>query len=364
MKKKLATILALALMLTTLAACGDTSSTDNASSNNSTGESMPKVTWRAQSVETSGTERQNCVEHYAQLVSDATDGNFTIEVFSAGTLYGQEDLIEAVGNCVTECAFTSNDYHSGIEPMLKLAAFRSSDLWNDFDMDEKFLAEYEPLVKKAYDAMGLVYVGNVLDLPGECFMSNVKIESIDDFKGVLIRSGGLGQELYSALGASVVSMPMGDVYSAAKLGTIDAFEVGGYADNYGNALHEVCKYIIEPTPHSTSGVEVGNLIVNADAYNALPDEYKQVLADCCKENRAYTFDHLTEAAAEAREVIIDGGVECLTLSDEDFQSIKTTAAETLQGYWGQSELTDEFLNLYIKFLDDNGYSDVAAKIQK
>ena len=364
MKRKLAMVLASALVLSALSACGGSAGDSTADTGGSAEGDSPKITWRAQSVETSGTERQNCVEHFAQLVSDATDGNFTIEVFSAGTLYGQEDLIEAVSNRVTECAFTSNDYHSGIEPMLKLAAFRSSDLWNDYELDEAFLAMYEPLVKEAYDAMGLVYVGNVLDLPGECFMSNVKIETIDDFQGVLIRSGGLGQELYSALGASVVSMPMGDVYSAAKLGTIDAFEVGGYADNYGNALHEVCKYVIEPTPHSTSGVEVGNLVVNAEAFNELPEEYKQVLADCCKENRAYTFDHLTEAAAEAREVILSGGVECITLSDEDFNTIKAIAAETLQNYWGQSELTDEFLTLYTQFLNDNGYSDVAAKIQK
>lgn len=364
MKQKLAMILAATLALGMLSACGNSSgSAPDNSGSGSEGDS-PKITWRAQSVETSGTERQNCVEHFAQLVSEATGGNFTIEVFSAGTLYGQEDLIEAVSNRVTECAFTSNDYHSGIEPMLKLAAFRSSDIWNDYDLDEKFLAMYEPLVKEAYDAMGLVYVGNVLDLPGECFMSNVKIETIDDFKGVLIRSGGLGQELYSALGASVVSMPMGDVYSAAKLGTIDAFEVGGYADNYGNALHEVCKYVIEPTPHSTSGVEVGNLVVNADAYNELPDSYKQVLADCCKENRAYTFDRLTVAAEEAREVILSGDVECITLSDEDFNTIKKIAAQTLRNYWDQSELTNEFLTLYTQFLNENGYADVAAEIQK
>ncbi len=372
MKKKIALILAAALAVISLSACGgsggtgtpDGSAGGSGDSGGGAETDLPKVTWRAQSVETSGTERQNCVEHFAQLVSEATGGNFTIEVFSAGTLYGQEDLIEAVGNGVTECAFTSNDYHSGIEPMLKLAAFRSSDLWNDYDLDEAFLAMYEPLVKEAYDGMGLVYVGNVLDLPGECFMSNVRIEDLDGFKGVLIRSGGLGQELYSALGASVVSMPMGDVYSAAKLGTIDAFEVGGYADNYGNALHEVCTYVVEPTPHSTSGVEVGNLVCNASAYNALPDAYKQVLEDCCKENRAYTFAHLTTAAEEAREKILSGGVECITLSDEDFSSIKETAAKTLQAYWGQSTLTDQFLNLYIQVLNDNGFSAVAENVQK
>lgn len=374
MKKRFVWMIACLLTLSFLTACGGSGGqpaapADSGTSGTSSGgepqaSDLPSVTWRAQSVETAGTNRQNCVEHFAELVSEATDGKFTIEVYSAGTLYGQEDLVEAVNNRVTEAAFTSNDYHSGIEPMLKLAAFRSSDLWVDENLDEQFLAMYEPLVKEAYQSMGLTYVGNVLDLPGECFMSNTRIEKLSDFNGVLIRSGGLGQELYGALGGAVVTMPMGDVYSAAKLGTIDAFEVGGYSDNYGNALHEVAKYIIEPTPHSTSGVEVGNLVVNTAAYNELPDEYKQVLVDCCKENRSYTFNFIHEADVETRQVLIDSGIECLTFSDEDFKEIKATAAGTLREYWGKSELTDQFLNLYIQFLTDNGYSEVAAQIQK
>ena len=89
-------VLASALVLSALSACGGSAGDSTADTGGSAEGDSPKITWRAQSVETSGTERQNCVEHFAQLVSDATDGNFTIEVFSAGTLYGQEDLIEAV----------------------------------------------------------------------------------------------------------------------------------------------------------------------------------------------------------------------------------------------------------------------------
>ena len=55
-------------------------------------------------------------------------------------------------------------------------------------------------------------------------------------------------------------------------------------------------------------------------------------------------------------MLLDNGIECLTFSDEDFQEIKATAARTLQDYWGKSQLTDEFLNLYIQFLNDNGYA--------
>lgn len=370
--KKLALILAVVLAFSCLTACGGSkdsgSSSGSTSSSTSTGgdktEELPEITWRCQSVENAGTPREEAVYHYADLVKEATGGKFTIEVYDAGTLYAQDELIEAVKNGVTECAVTSNDYQAGIEPMLKMAAFRPADPWSDEATDEEFLAMFEPLVREAYEKMGLVYVGNVEHLPIECFMSNVKIESLDDFNGLLIRTAGLAQELYQAMGGSAVNMPMGDVYSAAKLGTIDAFEVSTYADNYGNALHEVCKYVIEPTPHNTAGTQVGNFVVNPAAYDKLPEEYKQALADCCAPSRANCWKTLTEASAEAREKILATGVELCQLTDEEFDTIHKLAAETMVGYWGKSEACDEFLTIYIEFLESKGYEDVAAIMKK
>ncbi len=356
MKKIIAILLVLVLAAGCLAGC---------SNGGKSGSKQEQVTWRAQSVENSGTNRFMAIEHFAELVKEKTNGNFVIEVYSAGTLYTQEALVDSVNNGVTECAFTSNDYHSGIEPMMKLAAFRSSDLWYDHSLDEKFLAMYEPLVAQAYEAMGLVYVSNVLALPGECFMSNKPINTLKDFNGLLIRSAGFGQELYESLGAGVVTMPMGDVYSAAKLGTIDAFEVAGYSDNKGNALHEVCKYIIEPCPHSTSGINVGNLVVNKDAWAKLPDEYKKVLTDTCAENRQFIFDFLTDADKEAREYFInDCGITACTLSDADFAQLKNNAAKSIHDYYGKSELSNKFIDLYIEFLSNNGYQSVADIVKQ
>ncbi|MGE4485162.1 MAG: TRAP transporter substrate-binding protein DctP [Oscillospiraceae bacterium] len=342
-----------------------TSTSDAGDSGSSTDATAQKVTWRAQTVEVAGTERYACTENFVNLVSEATGGNFTIELYAADTLYSQAGLIEAVQQGVTEGAFTSSDYHSGIEPMLKLQAYRPSDNWNDFNLDETFFEKIEPLVQEAFDNMGgLVYASTVLDLPGESFHSNKPIHTLADFKGLLIRSGGLGQELYAALGGSIVSMPMGEVYTAAKLGTVDAFEVGGYIDNYQNAFQEVVKYNIEPALHATAGILVGQFLVNEDAWNALPDEYKEVINECAKENREYTFNHLTEKNEEAKQYFTDAGVETITLSDEDVSTAKELAAEAVRGYWGQSELSDEFLTAYVQFLNDNGFEDIAAKVAK
>ena len=60
MKKKIALILAAALAVISLSACGGSGDSGGGAETD-----LPKVTWRAQSVETSGTERQNCVEHFA-----------------------------------------------------------------------------------------------------------------------------------------------------------------------------------------------------------------------------------------------------------------------------------------------------------
>src|SRR5690606_24312394 len=61
--------------------------------------------------------------------------------------------------------------------------------------------------------------------PFRHFYTNKEIKSIDDFKGMKLRSmeTPIHMAIYSAMGASPVTMPYNDIYSAMQQGTIDAF---------------------------------------------------------------------------------------------------------------------------------------------
>ncbi|GEM_PF-2537176 len=346
----------------TSAAPGGTSATQTGTS----AAPAQSVKWRAQSNEVSGTARYAAVEYFCEKLKEASGGRFEIELYPSDVLYPTMNAIEATKQGIVEASFTTGDYMAGKEPMLKLVPYRTSDPWeHDFDTMSKFFEKMFPLVKEAYESFGgIVYVDSVVAYPGESLHSTKKITGLADFKNLLIRSSGLGQELYQALGASIVTMPMTEVYQALQLNTIEAFEAGGYMDNYQSALHEVVKYNIEPALHSPVGVNTEDFIINEKAWNALPDDLRELIASCAEDSRKHCWDDLTAQYAEGKKLFEAAGVETLTLPEEDVKAARLIAAQTLKAYWGKSELTDKFLQVYMDFLTEIGRDDLAKAIAK
>lgn len=358
-KKVLAILLAMMMFLT---ACGTTPESGHATSNGDA--DLPTINWTVQSCDNAGTARYVSLEQMCERLSEATDGKFTIDLYASGTLFPIDTTIDSVKNGLVNAAFTSGDYHAGYEPMLKLAIYRTCDTWvDDMAYDEALYQFTNDLNKTAYENLGLVYVGSALFCPGEILMSKKPITNISDFNGLLMRTAGLGADLYSKLGVGVVSMPMGDVYQAAKLGTVDAFEVGGWADNYSYAYSEVADYIIEPCPHMAACSIQGQLVVNKESWAELPVEYQNILKELIDENRALAFEYAVEQDKIAEENFKKDGVEIIYLSDEDIAAMKVMGAECLAAYWDASKLCTEYLERYVTFMRDNGFGTVADTIE-
>jgi TRAP-type C4-dicarboxylate transport system substrate-binding protein len=323
------------------------------------------IKWQVQTSEVAGTAKYKCSEHFAELVNEKTNGRLQIELFSADTLYPTLNVIEIVTYNMNPAALTSGDYHSGKEIMLKVETSRPSDPWHKrFDLDQEFYERIEPLTRKAYENSGVYFVGSVQAMPGEAFHSTVPINTLSDFKGLRVRTAGLGQELYESFGAAVTLMPMGDVYTAMKLGTVQACEVGGFVDNYALALFEVAKFNIEPALHAPAGFNAGHLIVNKDAWAAVPDDIKTILHECAMENRDWSWHFLNSQNDEYQKLFEDAGTKTIYLSDADIAQAGDNAAQNLKNYWGRSKLLDEFLAIYVDFLEEKGFQEVADKIRK
>jgi TRAP-type C4-dicarboxylate transport system substrate-binding protein len=328
-----------------------------------TGGDKP-ITWRVQEITNVGTARYVCQEFFVQKVKEASQGKLILELYTADALFPSMQVVDAVKNGLVEGSFTAPDYAAGKEPMLKLQSYRPADPWSDYATAEAFLLLNEPLAREAWKNLGVTYAGCPQVLPNEAFHSNKPIRTAADFKGIKLRSSGLGQELYTALGASVITMPMGDCYQALKLNTIDAFEAGGYSDNYQNALHEVVKSSIEPTPHYSAAGIGCVLIVNNGIWSQVPENLKAVFTETTRIARENGYKYLTEKNLEFKKKFEDAGVQTFQLPAADVSKIKLTAAQTLKSYWGASKLSDQFLELYIKFLNEKGFTEVAKAIAK
>ena len=77
------------------------------------------------------------------------------------------------------------------------------------------------------------------------------INSVDDLKGVKIRSPeGLAAEVFKRAGASPVSLPFSEVYTALEKGVVDAADASAYVNNDASGMHKVAKHPVYPGIHS------------------------------------------------------------------------------------------------------------------
>jgi TRAP-type mannitol/chloroaromatic compound transport system substrate-binding protein len=106
-----------------------------------------------------------------------------------------------------------------------------------------------------------------------------EIRSVDDFRGLRFRTAGLGGEMFRRAGASVVTLPAGEIFAAMQAGTIDAAEFVGPFSDAPLGLHQVAKnYYFPGVQEPSSAEEIG---INMARWNALPDDLKAAVRFAC-----------------------------------------------------------------------------------
>ncbi|MCM0021216.1 MAG: TRAP transporter substrate-binding protein [Tagaea sp.] len=107
-----------------------------------------------------------------------------------------------------------------------------------------------------------------------------EIRGIDDFRGLRFRTTGLGAEMFRRAGASVVSLPGGEIFGALQSGAIDAAEFIGPFSDGPLGFHQVAKnYYYPGVQEPSSAEEIG---INMAKWNALADDLKGAVRFACQ----------------------------------------------------------------------------------
>jgi TRAP-type C4-dicarboxylate transport system substrate-binding protein len=166
------------------------------------------------------------------------------------------------------------------------------------------------------------YLGSFHNVVGYHIYSNKKIESIDDFKGMKIRAQPLYIPLLKSLGAVPVTMRPPEIYTAMERGVVDAFmwvKIGMIS--WG--LHEVTKYVIEPTVFQMCPATM----INLDKWNKIPKELQEIIMNVMKDMEYIATMRLIMIAEKEDSVRKQAGMEYLQLPPADAERFRTLAYE-------------------------------------
>ena len=178
------------------------------------------------------------------------------------------------------------------------------------------------------------------------------LRTLADFKGVKIRAPqGMNGEILSLLGAAPVQLPGSEVYTALERGVVDASDWGTLSMNEELGYHKLARYPSYPGFHS---MPMGEISVNKQKWDALPDDLKAIVEAATKEfsramiQRNYLADQ--EVAVEAAR----HGFEPIDLPPAERQKFREIARGVWKDYASRSPMAQQVYDSQIGFLKRMG----------
>ena len=215
------------------------------------------------------------LEQWAKDVKVMTGGQVDIEVVPIDSVVRYDTALDAVKNGILQGQIASPGYWSGSDPAFGLVG-NTVGAWSDAvqAMDYIYSGGGLELMRELYAPYGQHVVG--VSCPGvEAFVSNRKLDGVDDLKGLKLRAPeGMVSAVFAAAGAAPVSLPLSEVYVAIDKGVIDASDVAGFATNQAEGFHDVARYPVYPGFHSTTLL---TLTVNQKVWDSLEPGEQQIL---------------------------------------------------------------------------------------
>ena len=259
---------------------------------------LPVVKWRLQSSFPKSLDTiHGGAEEIARRVGEITGGRFEISVFAAGEIVPPLQVLDAVKDGTLQAGHTGSYYYFGKDPTFAFGTAvpfglnaRQQNAWMQQGGGLALMRE----LYASYNCINFPS-GNTGAQMGGWFRR--EIHSVEDLKGLKMRIAGLGGVVFSRLGAVPQQIGGPDIYPALEKGTIDAAEWVGPYDDEKLGFYKVAPHYYYPG--WWEGGPSLDLIVNLDAWKALPREYQAAIEAAAAESNLRMlakYDALNTAA--------------------------------------------------------------------
>ena len=278
----------------------------------------------------------------AQRVSDATNGNWTIEIYPNSQLGSNTEVLEGM---------TFGTIDGTVPNVAQLSAYSSSVdvlqlpylIYDPDNFDGAMKVYSSDVLKPIYDELeesGFIWEASWFQGNRELTTTKTAVHTPADMKGLKIRTMENEYHMahFNALGANAIPMAFSEVFTALQQGAIDGQE-NPYINIYTQGMHEVQGYVIE-TAHI---FDVIPLLISKTSYDALPDDYREIFDEICADSVPEEWEAAKEANDMYKQKIIENGhCQIIELTPEERQAFRDAAQPVYDDYikTHSSELLD------------------------
>lgn len=211
-------------------------------------------------------------ENWAKEIEKKTDGRIKINMFPGGTLTKADETYNGIVSGIADIGMSCFAYTRGRFPLMEAldlplgypdgmtATIAANELYKKMQPEE--LNDVKVLYLHAHGP-GLLH-------------TKKPVKSMQDMKGLKVRSTGLSAKVVTALGGIPVAMPQGSTYEALQRGVVDGTftpieSLKGWKQG-------------EVISHTTNSVDIGYttgmyVVINKNKWEALPSDIKDIFTE-------------------------------------------------------------------------------------
>ena len=304
MKKFLALILALIMGLS-LVACGG---------------GVEEQTWKFACSATDNTCWADMGRDFGKMISEATDGKITVEVYAADQLTSgnQTEGIQGVIDGTIDLSAHSNIIYANFDQRLNVVSMPF--LFDSYeDVDAKLTGAAGEAVGKVVESQGLVLLG-VGENGFRAVTNSVRpIEALEDMKGLKIRVAGCKvlNTAYDLWGANWTNANWSEVYTGLQTGTYEGQE-NPFPTADGASIAEVQKYVT----NWTGIYDCIFFTMNKELFDSLDADLQKTVLECGAKAAETQRKLQREGVQEVIDKWVAAGVTVTELSDEAVAEFK------------------------------------------
>ena len=298
-------------------------------------------------------------QRFADRVTQSSEGKLTVKLFAAGELVPPFESHDAVSSGAADMYHGADYYWQGKHKAYNFfTAVPYGFTANEIDAWVMHGGGQE-LWDELGGRFGIKHLpcGNTGVQWGGWF--NKEINSLDDMKGLKIRMPGLGGEVLRRIGASAVSLPGGEIFSALQAGTIDATEWVGPWNDLAFGFYRITKYYYWPGFHEPgSTLAVG---VNQGVWDSFTDGERALVTNAAyAENNSMYAEYNAKNSDALNTLINKHGVQLREMPADVLNAIGEVSGQVVREVGEVDDLSKRILESYLGFREkaiaDSRYS--------
>jgi TRAP-type C4-dicarboxylate transport system substrate-binding protein len=293
-----------------------------------------------------GIESQDrAAQLFVERVRKMSGGRIEVTNFNAEVLLGIGETFRGVGSGVADLAVTSSIYHRGTVPVgeyLWAVPFFPVTTLEFYENIYQFMGIKE-LWQEAYKPHNVAHLTYMISDEWGAMVSTRPVAKYADFKGMKVRAFGIWADWLVHNGASIVTVPGGEVYTAIQTKILDAAAFGSPDAWAGMKMHEVCKYYINP---SVCPYDIVEVIMNLKTFNEMPPDLQEVMISASRVMNMELSALTIATDARGRKKLAEGGMQTIMIPDDELAKAADWCWNRFIGMKGKMPHIDKVIEIY------------------